>query len=359
MRGIPRLPTDVLFVLGIGGGVALTIAFSLGAWFFLGATDDGQTGARINGAGERTPTPEGGNLPSVETGVSDQRILFGQSAAFSGPAQELGINMRKGILAAFKEANDDGGVHGRMVELTSRDDAYEPEAAIDNTTSLIKEEGIFALIGAVGTPTSRSAVPVAEAKGVPYIAPFTGAVPLVHVVTHKGHGYEPTEDDPVKFHQPSSPLGDGSGAPTYSKVFAQTLTRLMHEDDSVVGISAAMLEGTRLVEARRDFPDRVFDVGIAEQNAVSMAAGMASKGLKPFVPIYSTFLQRAFDQVVHDVCIQNLPVTLIADRAGIVGEDCKTHHGAFDISYLRCLPNAVVAATMDENELQHLVYTAY
>ena len=175
MRGIPRLPTDVLFVLGIGGGVALTVAFSLGVWFFLGGTDDGQTGARINGAGERTPTPEGGNLPSVETGVSDQRILFGQSAAFSGPAQELGINMRKGILAAFKEANDAGGVHGRMVELTSRDDAYEPEAAIDNTTTLIKEEGIFALIGAVGTPTSRSAVPVAEARGVPYVAPFTGA----------------------------------------------------------------------------------------------------------------------------------------------------------------------------------------
>ena len=187
----------------------------------------------------------------------------------------------------------------------------------------------------------------------------SGSVPLVHVVTHKGHGYEPAEDDPVKFHQPSSPLGDGSGAPTYSKVFAQTLTRLMHEDDSVVGISAAMLEGTGLVEARKDFPDRVFDVGIAEQNAVSMAAGMASKGLKPFVSIYSTFLQRAFDQVVHDVCIQNLPVTLIADRAGIVGEDGKTHHGAFDVSYLRCLPNTVVAAPMDENELQHLVYTAY
>ena len=187
----------------------------------------------------------------------------------------------------------------------------------------------------------------------------TGLVPLVHVVTHKGHGYEPAEDDPVKFHQPSSPLGDGSGAPTYSKVFAQTLARLMRDDESVVGISAAMLEGTGLADVRRDFPDRIFDVGIAEQHAVSMAAGMASNGLKPFVSIYSTFLQRAFDQVVHDVCIQNLPVTLIADRAGIVGEDGKTHHGAFDISYLRCLPNAVVAAPMDENELQHLVYTAY
>ena len=187
----------------------------------------------------------------------------------------------------------------------------------------------------------------------------TGSVPLVHVVTHKGHGYEPAEDDPIKFHQPSSPLGAGSGAPTYSKVFAQTLARLMRDDESVVGISAAMLEGTGLVEVQRDFPGRIFDVGIAEQHAVSMAAGMASTGLHPFVSIYSTFLQRAFDQVVHDVCLQNLPVTLIADRAGIVGEDGKTHHGAFDISYLRCLPNAVVAAPMDENELQHLVYTAY
>ena len=187
----------------------------------------------------------------------------------------------------------------------------------------------------------------------------TGSVPLVHVVTHKGHGYEPAEEDPVKFHQPSSPLGSGSGAPTYSKVFSQTLTRLMRDDDTVVGISAAMLEGTGLVDVQRDFPDRVFDVGIAEQHAVSMAAGMASSGLHPFVSIYSTFLQRAFDQVVHDICLQNLPVTIIADRAGIVGEDGKTHHGAFDISYLRCLPNAVLAAPMDENELQHLVYTAY
>ena len=186
-----------------------------------------------------------------------------------------------------------------------------------------------------------------------------GAVPLIHVVTHKGHGYEPAEDDPVRFHQPSSPLGAGSGAPTYSQVFAQTMKRLMREDEQVVGISAAMLEGTGLEEVRREFPERVFDVGIAEQHAVSMGAGMASAGLNPFVSIYSTFLQRAFDQVVHDVCLQNLPVTIIADRAGIVGEDGKTHHGAFDVSYLRCLPNAVVAAPMDENDLQHLIYTAY
>ena len=187
----------------------------------------------------------------------------------------------------------------------------------------------------------------------------TGLVPLVHVVTHKGHGYEPAEDDPVKFHQPSSPLGSGSGAPTYSKVFAETVTRIMREDEAVVGISAAMLEGTGLASVRQEFPDRVFDVGIAEQHAVSMAAGMASRGVKPFISIYSTFLQRSFDQIVHDVCLQNLPVTLIADRAGIVGEDGKTHHGAFDISYIRCLPNIVLAAPKDENELQHLIYTSY
>ena len=187
----------------------------------------------------------------------------------------------------------------------------------------------------------------------------TGQVPIVHVVTHKGHGYEPAEDDPIKFHQPSSPLGAGSGAPTYSKVFADTVSRLMAENDAVIGVSAAMLEGTGLEEVRQEYPQRVFDVGIAEQHAVSMAAGMASAGMIPFVSIYSTFLQRAFDQLVHDVCLQNLPVTVIADRAGIVGEDGKTHHGFLDISYMRCLPNAVVAAPMDENDLQHLVYTAY
>lgn len=192
-----------------------------------------------------------------------------------------------------------------------------------------------------------------QAKVIP------GRVPLVHVVTHKGHGYKPAEDDPIKFHQPSSPLGAGAGAPTYSAVFASTIAQLMREDTAVVGVSAAMLEGTGLAEVQQEFPDRVFDVGIAEQHAVSMAAGMAAEGMHPFVSIYSTFMQRAFDQVIHDVCLPNLPVALIADRAGVVGEDGKTHHGAFDISYLRVLPNAIVAAPMDENDLQHLIYTAY
>ena len=178
MKGLSRIPTDILFVFGILGGVVLTFAVSLLIWFFLGRVDAGSMVGPVGEDLEPTPVPTATNPPPVEAGVASDRVLFGQSAAFSGPAQELGINMRKGILAAFEEANAAGGVHGRRLELTSRDDAYEPEAAIANTTGLIEDEGIFALIGAVGTPTSRSAVPVAESRGVPYIAPFTGAALL-------------------------------------------------------------------------------------------------------------------------------------------------------------------------------------
>ena len=177
MKKVPRLPADILFVLGIGGAVALTVTVSLGIWFLLGGTDDArnsENGGTVYGAVERTPVAEASNT-SVQSGISDQRILFGQSAAFSGPAQELGRDMRQGIAAAFHEVNRGGGVYGRQLDLLSLDDAYEPEAAIANTLRLIEEESVFALIGAVGTPTSRSAVPVAAPRGVPYIAPFTGA----------------------------------------------------------------------------------------------------------------------------------------------------------------------------------------
>ncbi len=187
---------------------------------------------------------------------------------------------------------------------------------------------------------------------------YTDKPPIIHVVTHKGRGYTPAEEDPVKYHQPSSPTPTGSGAPTYSKVFADTMEKMMGTDPAIVGITAAMLEGTGLNQVKRRFPDRVFDVGVAEQHAITMAAGMARGGLKPVVSIYSTFLQRSFDQIAHDVCLQNLPVTICVDRAGLVGEDGKTHQGVFDISYLRCLPNMVLASPKDENELQHLLYTA-
>jgi 1-deoxy-D-xylulose-5-phosphate synthase len=180
---------------------------------------------------------------------------------------------------------------------------------------------------------------------------------LLHVLTQKGHGYEPAEQDPVKLHGVSPAGAKKPAAPTYSKVFADTVTGLMAADARVVAITAAMLEGTGLVSTQKVFPDRVYDVGICEQHAVTFAAGLATQGVIPIAAIYSTFLQRGYDQVIHDVCIQNLHVVFALDRAGFVGDDGKTHQGAFDVGYLRMLPNMVLCAPKDENELQHLLYT--
>lgn len=180
---------------------------------------------------------------------------------------------------------------------------------------------------------------------------------LLHVLTQKGHGYEPAEADPIKLHGVSPAGGKKAAAPTYSQVFADTCSRLIEQDARVVAITAAMLEGTALVSTAKKHPGRVYDVGICEQHGVTFAAGLATQGVRPIVGIYSTFLQRGYDQVVHDVAIQNLPVVLAMDRAGFVGDDGKTHQGAFDIAYLGCLPNMTLAAPKDENELQHLLYT--
>ena len=172
-----RLPSDILFLVGIIGGVVLTFVVSIVVWFVLGRVDIiGDNRMVINESPEHTVSPATATTPlSLSMGVNDKTVLFGQSAALTGRARELGLGMQLGIEAAFKEVNDAGGVYGRELELISQDDYYEPVAAIANTTSLIDDQGVFALIGAVGTPTSRSAVPVAESKGVPYIAPFTGA----------------------------------------------------------------------------------------------------------------------------------------------------------------------------------------
>lgn len=181
---------------------------------------------------------------------------------------------------------------------------------------------------------------------------------LLHVVTVKGKGHAAAEVNPEAYHGLAPPGEKRDGTPTYSQVFAATMLRLMRRDSRVVAITAAMPTGTGLDQVAREFPDRVFDVGICEQHAVTFAAGLASQGYVPVVAIYSTFLQRALDQVIHDVCIQNLPVVLALDRSGIVGDDGKTHQGAFDLSYLRPIPNLLVAAPADENELQHLLFTA-
>ncbi len=183
---------------------------------------------------------------------------------------------------------------------------------------------------------------------------------LIHVLTKKGKGYPPAEEDATGFHgiSPRGRKAAAASSPSYSEVFGRTAYRLMREDNRIVAITAAMLDATGLGLAASKFPHRVFDVGICEEHAVTLAAGMAAQGVVPLVAIYSTFLQRAYDQIVHDVCLYNRPVVFAIDRAGIVGDDGKTHHGAFDLAFLRGLPNMVVAAPKDENELQNLLFTA-
>jgi 1-deoxy-D-xylulose-5-phosphate synthase len=189
---------------------------------------------------------------------------------------------------------------------------------------------------------------------------------LVHVVTVKGKGYAPAESNPTHFHGvgcfepetgqslPRTHVSPGD----YSTVFGHTLCALARNDPRIVAISAAMPEGTGLGDFKEQFPDRFFDVGICEQHAVTFAAGLASQGFRPVVAIYSTFLQRAYDQIVHDVCLQNLPVTFCVDRGGLVGEDGPTHHGSFDLSYLRHIPNMTLMAPKDEPELQSMLALA-
>jgi len=188
---------------------------------------------------------------------------------------------------------------------------------------------------------------------------------FLHVVTQKGHGYQPAEDNPGKYHgvgkfDPSN--GDSVGAnskKTYTQVFGEWLVDMADQDQRLVGITPAMCDGSGLNDFAEKYPERFFDVGIAEQHALTFAAGMACDGLKPVVAIYSTFLQRAYDQLIHDIALQNLPVVFAIDRAGLVGADGPTHAGSFDLSYLRCIPNMLVMTPSDENECRQMLYTAY
>jgi 1-deoxy-D-xylulose-5-phosphate synthase len=187
---------------------------------------------------------------------------------------------------------------------------------------------------------------------------------FLHVVTRKGKGYAPAEADPIKWHGPG-PFDPASGkifkeassGPTYSQIFGQWLCDMAERDPNVIGITPAMREGSGLVEFSKRFPDRYFDVAIAEQHAVTFAAGLACEGFKPIVAIYSTFLQRAYDQLIHDVAVQNLPVVFALDRAGLVGSDGATHQGSYDLSFLRCIPNMVVMTPSDENECRQMLFT--
>jgi 1-deoxy-D-xylulose-5-phosphate synthase len=191
---------------------------------------------------------------------------------------------------------------------------------------------------------------------------------LLHIITAKGKGYEPAEEDPVKYHAvgPFDPekgvVGKSTtpvSKPSYTQIFGEWVCDMAEQDPSLLAITPAMREGSGLVEFHERFPERYFDVGIAEQHSVTLAAGMACEGAHPVVAIYSTFLQRAYDQVIHDVALQNLPVLFAIDRAGLVGPDGPTHAGSFDLSYLRCIPNMVVMAPADENECRQMLYTGF
>jgi len=193
---------------------------------------------------------------------------------------------------------------------------------------------------------------------------------FLHIRTIKGKGFGPAEQDPVGYHainkieaKPKGPQSTVSAArpssPKYQDVFGRWLCDMAQRDNRLVGITPAMCEGSGMVEFARRFPDRYYDVAIAEQHALTLAAGMACDGVKPVVAIYSTFLQRGYDQLIHDIALQNLDVTFGIDRAGLVGQDGPTHHGAFDLSYLRCIPNMVIGAPSDENECRQMLYTAY
>lgn len=188
---------------------------------------------------------------------------------------------------------------------------------------------------------------------------------LLHVTTRKGKGYIPAEKNPVYFHgvgcfeiETGNCVKKGKSIPTYTHVFGETMLELARENDRLIAVTAAMPEGTGLMKFAEAYPDRFFDVGIAEQHGVTFAAGLAAEGYRPVVAVYSTFLQRAYDQILHDVCIEGLPVIFALDRGGIVGEDGATHHGLFDLSFLRSLPNMVVMAPKDENELRRMLATA-
>src|SRR5687767_5030740 len=220
--------------------------------------------------------------------------------------------------------------------------------------SMIWEELGFTYMGPIDGHDLRALV---EALRQATLVP--GPV-FLHVVTEKGRGFAGAATDRERGHAVSAPALPGAppSPPKYQDVFAQTVIELAKDDPRIVAITAAMPTGTSLAKFQAVFPDRFFDVGIAEQHAVTFAAGLAAEGMRPVVGIYSTFLQRAYDQIIHDVCLQRLPVVFAIDRAGFAGDDGRTHHGIFDLSYLRCLPNMTLMAPKDENELRHMLATA-
>lgn len=312
--------------------------------------------------------------------IGDGSIVSGMALEALNHAGHLGTKL-------IVVLNDNGmaispsvGALSRLLNQVRFDPRYEfaKKEARKRITRLPFGESAWALSKHLKSQFERAIIPSAfwEELGFIYLGPvdghntkeleaalnrardFESKPTLVHVITRKGKGYDDAEVNATKFHGVPPNNTRSRNALPYSQVFALTAQRLMKENEKVVAITAAMLDGTGLAPLAAEFPDRIFDVGICEQHAVTLAAGLATQGYIPIVAIYSTFLQRAYDQIIHDVCIQNLPVVFAIDRAGIVGDDGKTHQGSFDISYLRSIPNMIVASPRDEDEFQHLLFTA-
>ena len=263
-----------------------------------------------------------------------------------------------GLYGAARKAGE--RVLGKVPQLWELALRVEEHAKGMVVPSTMFEEFGFNYIGPIDGHDLDSLIPtlknIRELKGPQFL----------HVVTRKGQGYKLAEVDPVLYHgvskfQPDAGIvgGKPGGKPSYTQIFGDWLCDMATLDQRLVGITPAMCEGSGMVRFAREFPGRYFDVGIAEQHAVTFAAGLACEGVKPVVAIYSTFLQRAYDQLIHDVAIQNLPVVFALDRAGLVGSDGATHNGAFDLAYLRCIPNLTVMTPADENECRQMLYTAF
>jgi 1-deoxy-D-xylulose-5-phosphate synthase len=265
--------------------------------------------------------------------------------------------MSGGFYAAAKRAGEKvlGGVPP-LLELAKKVEEHAKGLVVPST--LFEEFG-FNYVGPISGHDLDSLIPtlrnIRALKGPQFL----------HVVTKKGQGYKLAEADPVLYHGPGkfNPAEgikqSAGGKPNYTQVFGRWLCDMAKLDSRLVGITPAMREGSGLVRFAEEFPERYFDVGIAEQHAVTFAAGLACEGLKPVLAIYSTFLQRGYDQLIHDICIQKLPIVFALDRAGLVGGDGATHNGAFDLSYLRCVPNMVVMAPSDENQCRQMLFTAF